>query len=62
MDPLFICFGSKGLAYDTTGPGGQPPTTASGRNLVDGCLNRNERSVRGTVATIEVAWIGSSPI
>ena len=29
--------------------------TASGRNLVGGEVNRNKRSVRGTVAPIEVA-------
>ena len=34
-------------------PWGKPPTTASGRDLVGGFLNRNERSVRWTVATIE---------
>ena len=36
-------------------PWGKSPRTASGGNLVGGFLNRNERSVRWTVATIEVA-------
>ena len=34
---------------------GEPPRAASGGNSVGGEVNRNERAVRGTVATIEVA-------
>ena len=34
---------------------GEPLTTASGGNIVRGEVNRNERSVLWTVATIEVA-------
>ena len=36
-------------------PWGKPPPTSSGGNTVGGFLNRNERSVQWTVATIEVA-------
>ena len=59
---VFLCFAQWTRTYGTTGPGGQPPRTASGRNFVGGCLNRNERSAQWAVATIEVAWIGSSPL
>ena len=34
---------------------GEPPTTAGGRSLVGGEVNRNERSPQCGVATIEVA-------
>ena len=40
---------------DSGSGGGKPPRISSGGNLVGGFLNRNERAVRGTVATIEVA-------
>ena len=43
------------LDFGTKRPRGKPPTTSSGGNLVGGFLNRNERSVQWTVATIEVA-------
>ncbi len=35
--------------------GGEPPATACGGNLAGGEVNRNKRSVRGTVALIEIA-------
>ena len=45
----------QNLCFGTKRPWGKPPTTSSGGNFVGGFLNRNERSVRWTVATIEVA-------
>ncbi len=34
---------------------GEPPTTASGRSIVGGEVNRNERAPQCGAATIEVA-------
>ena len=43
----------KFLEFGTKRPWGKPPRASSGGNSVGGFLNRNERSVRWIVATIE---------